>query len=41
MWQKDMATWCNKKILYCAIPFEEYSPRKGFVCKQYLEQLYY
>ena len=41
MWQKDMATWCNKKMLYYTIPFEEYSPRKGFVCKQYLEQLYY
>lgn len=40
MWQKDMATWCNKKMLYYTIPFEEYSPRKGFVCKQYLEQLY-
>lgn len=36
-WQKDMATWANKKMLYGTIGFLDYKPRKGFVCKKYFE----
>lgn len=38
-WQKDLAQWVNKKMLYCTIPFEDYRPRKNFVCKEYLKIL--
>lgn len=34
-WQKDMAGWCNKKMLFESIPFVEFEPRKGFCCGQY------
>lgn len=34
-WQKDMARWCNKKMLYEKTDFINYEPRKGFKCKQY------
>jgi len=37
LWQKDMAQWCNKRMLFCAIPFDTFSPRKGFVCNEYLK----
>lgn len=37
-WQKDMAQWCNKRMLYSTIPFEQFSPRKGFTCQAYLDQ---
>lgn len=36
MWQRDMARWCNKKQLFETIDFEDYEPRKGFKCEQYL-----
>ena len=35
MWQKDMATWCNKKQIFQIVSFADYEPRKGFKCKQY------
>ena len=35
-WQKDMARWSIKKVLYKTTTFEEYEPRKGFKCKDYL-----
>lgn len=31
-----MARWCNKKQLFETIDFEDYEPRKGFKCEQYL-----
>ena len=37
-WQKDMAGWVNKKMYFQSFPFEDFSPRKGFVCNQYLKQ---
>ena len=35
-WQKDMAAWCNKRMIFVATSFKDFSPRKGFYCKQYL-----
>lgn len=37
MWQKDMARWCNKKMIFTTCEFKDFSPRKGFVCKWYLD----
>lgn len=37
-WQKDMARWVNKHQLFQMISFEEYSPRKGFKCFEYVKQ---
>lgn len=34
-WQKYMANWVNKKMLFEKISFEEFEPRKGFKCKEY------
>lgn len=36
-WQKDMAHWTNKKSLYLSCDFKDFSPRKGFKCKEYFE----
>ena len=38
-WQKDMAQWCNKRMSFAACSFDEFSPRKGFRCGQYLKEL--
>lgn len=38
-WQKDMAGWTNKKIIFESIPFEEFIPRKGFKCEEYLHEM--
>lgn len=35
-WQKDMARWVNRKEIYRTCDFEEFEPRKGFKCKEYL-----
>lgn len=37
-WQKDMARWTNRKEIYKKCSFEEYGPRKGFYCKEYVNQ---
>lgn len=37
-WQKDMANWVNKRQIFQIIPFSSFSPRKGFVCAEYLNQ---
>lgn len=37
-WQKDMAGWVNKKAHFVAHSFEEFEPRKGFRCREYLKQ---
>lgn len=36
-WQKDMAQWCNKRMLYTSCDFADFSPRKGFKCKEYFQ----
>ena len=38
-WQKDMAGWVNKKSHFVACSFEEFEPRKGFKCLQYVREL--
>lgn len=37
-WQKDMARWCNKRMIFCTTDFKDFSPRKGFRCEEYLEE---
>ena len=37
-WQKDMAAWCNKRMIYCTTRFADFAPRKGFVCREYYTQ---
>ena len=37
-WQKYMANWTNKKMIFEKIDFADFEPRKGFFCKTYLEQ---
>ena len=34
-WQKDLAGWVNKKAHFVAHSFQEFEPRKGFICAQY------
>lgn len=34
-WQKDMARWCNRKEIFDSTDFVDFSPRKGFQCKEY------
>ena len=41
MWQKDMAQWVNKRQIFEITDFPDFSPRKGFKCKTYLEQFNY
>ena len=36
-WQKDLAHWANKRWLYFADEFYNFSPRKGFKCKEYFK----
>ncbi len=38
-WQKDMANFVNKKAHFVAHSFEEFEPRKGFRCGEYLNRL--
>lgn len=37
-WQKDMAGWVNKKAHFVAHSFEDFEPRKGFRCMEYVRQ---
>ena len=37
-WQKDMANWVNKKAHFVAHNFEDFTPRKGFRCAEYLQK---
>ena len=37
MWQKDMASWCNKRMIFSTCEFKDYRPRKGFTCSKYFE----
>lgn len=36
-WQKDMARWSNQHTAYAICDFKDFSPRKGFVCREYFE----
>ena len=36
-WQKDLARWTDRKELYRACDFKDFSPRKGFKCKEYFK----
>ncbi len=38
-WQKDMANFVNKKAHFVAHSFEDFMPRKGFHCREYLKEL--
>ena len=40
-WQKDLASWCNKRMIFYSTDFVNYTPRKGFVCKTYFDELNY
>lgn len=37
-WQKDMAGWVNKKMIFESCDFKDFSPRKGFKCETYINQ---
>lgn len=37
-WQKDLAKWMDKKMLYKTTPLAEFEPRKGFKFKEYFNQ---
>lgn len=37
MWQKDMAGWCNKRMIFVSCEFKDFQPRKGFTCSKYFE----
>ena len=37
-WQKDMARWVNKKMIFDKMSFEEYITSKNFCCSEYLKQ---
>lgn len=34
-WQKDLASWANKKMIFRICEFKDFEPRKGFKCKEY------
>lgn len=35
-WQKDMAQWVNKHMVFQMCEFKDFQPRKGFKCGEYL-----
>lgn len=37
-WQKDMAQWCNKRMIFTTTRFADFVPRKGFSCREYYTQ---
>lgn len=36
-WQKDLARWAMRREFYVSCEFRDFSPRKGFVCREYFE----
>lgn len=34
-YEKDLARWANRAWLFKSMDFKDYSPRKGFTCKEY------
>lgn len=37
-YEKDLARWANNKFLYKSCKFDDYEPRKGFKCSEYLKK---
>lgn len=37
-WQKDLASWADKKWVFRSCEFKDFEPRKGFRCKDYLSK---
>lgn len=37
MWQKDMAFWVNKRMIFTMTEFKDFQPRKNFKCKEYFK----
>lgn len=37
-YERDLARWANNKFLYKSCKFEDYEPRKGFKCSEYLNK---
>lgn len=40
-WQKDMAQWCNKRMIFYTTDFKDFEPRENFRCEQYIKELYH
>lgn len=38
-YEKDFCRWCDNRFLFKAMDFMDFSPRKGFVCSSYFEQV--
>lgn len=38
-WQKDLARWAMRREIYAVCDFKDFSPRKGFKCKEYFDKL--
>lgn len=36
-WQLDMARWAMRRELYAKCDYKDFSPRKGFKCKEHFE----
>lgn len=36
-WQKDMAHWANKRMIWRQCDFKDFEPRKGFKCSEYFK----
>lgn len=34
-WQRDMARWAMRREFWTTMDFKDFSPRKGFVCREY------
>lgn len=34
-WQKDLAYWADKKMMFMSCEFKDFEPRKGFKCVEY------
>lgn len=37
-YEKDFARWANNKIVYRKCRFEDFEPRKGFLCREYFKR---
>ena len=37
-WQKDMAQWVNKRMIFASCGFQSFMPRKGFYCREYFSE---
>lgn len=38
-WQKDLSRWAMRREIYATCDFKDFSPRKGFKCKEYFDKL--